>query len=109
VFTLGGFQALSGYTRDSLAGNYAGLGSLVYYRRLNQQSLLPTDLPVYAGASIEAGNVWLRRRDATLDDLIVAGSLFLGVDSPLGPVFLGAGVGERGQRALYLRIGQQFE
>ncbi len=109
VFTLGGFQALSGYTRDSLAGNYAGLGSLVYYRRLNQQSLLPTDLPVYVGASIEAGNVWLRRSDASLDDLIVAGSLFLGVDSPFGPVYLGAGLGEGRQRALYLRIGQQFE
>ncbi len=109
VSTLGGFQALSGRTSDSLAGNYAALLSLVYYRRMNQQSLLPTDLPVYAGASIEAGNAWLHRRDATLDDLILAGSIFLGIDSPLGPVFLGAGFSEGRQRALYLRIGQQLD
>ena len=76
---------------------------------MNQQSLLPTDLPVYAGASIEAGNAWLHRRDATLDDLILAGSIFLGIDSPLGPVFLGAGFSEGRQRALYLRIGQQLD
>ncbi len=109
VFTLGGFQSLSGYTRDSLAGNYLGLASLVWYRRLNQQSLLPTDLPVYAGASLEAGNAWLRRNDVALDELIFAGSVFLGIESPFGPVFLGAGIGEGHQRALYLQIGQQFE
>lgn len=107
--TLGGFQMLSGRTRDSLAGNYAVLGSLVYYQRLNRQSLLPTDLPVYAGASIETGNAWLQSHDVSFGDLILAGSLFLGVDSPLGPVFLGAGFSEGRQRALYLRIGQQFD
>jgi NTE family protein len=108
VFTLGGFLSLSGYTRDALAGNYLGLANLIYYRRLNQQSILPTDLPVYLGASLEAGNTWFFKDDARLDDLIYAGSLFLGVDSPLGPVFLGVGVGENSQRALYLQIGQVF-
>lgn len=106
---LGGFQSLSGYTRDSLAGNYLGFASLVWYHRLNRQSLLPTDLPVYAGASIEAGNTWLRRHTVAPDQLIFAGSVFLGIDSPIGPVFLGAGFGEDRQRALYLQIGQQFE
>ncbi len=109
VFTLGGFLSLSGYTRDSLAGNYLGLANLVYYRRLNQQSILPTDLPVYAGASIEAGNTWFYKEDVALDDLLYAGSLFLGVDSPLGPVYLGVGFGENDQRALYLQIGQVFD
>ncbi|MBK7520790.1 MAG: patatin-like phospholipase family protein [Gammaproteobacteria bacterium] len=109
VFSLGGFLSLSGYTRDSLAGNYLAAANLVFYRRLTEQSFLPIDFPVYAGASIETGNVWLRRNDVTADELLYAGSLFIGIDSPLGPVFLGAGFGEHDQRALYLQIGQVFD
>lgn len=109
VFSLGGFLSLSGYTRDSLAGNYLAAANLVFYRRLTEQSFLPIDFPVYAGASIETGNVWLRRNDVTADELLYAGSLFIGIDSPVGPVFLGAGFGENDQRALYLQIGQVFD
>ena len=109
VQTLGGFLSLSGYARDSLAGNYLGMANLVYYRRLNEQSLLPTDLPVYVGGSLEAGNVWFFKDDAGFDDLRYAASLFLGVDSPLGPIYLGVGLGEHDQRALYLQVGQLFD
>ncbi len=74
-----------------------------------QQSLLPVDFPVYFGASIEGANVWLDEEDADIGDLIYAGSLFLGVDSPLGPVYLGVGIAENDQRALYLQLGQIFD
>jgi NTE family protein len=67
------------------------------------------DFPVYVGASLEAGNVWRDRHDASFDDLIHAGSVFLGVDSPIGPVYLGVGVGENNQRAFYLQVGQLFQ
>ncbi|MFM7274453.1 MAG: patatin, partial [Gammaproteobacteria bacterium] len=109
LWTLGGFLALSGYVHDSLAGNYLGFAGITVYRRLTEQSLLPVDFPVYAGFSLEAGNTWMRRRDASMDDLIGAGSLFLGVDSPLGPIYLGVGLGENSQRALYLQVGQLLD
>lgn len=109
LWTLGGFLALSGYVHDSLAGNYLGFAGITVYRRLTEQSLLPVDFPVYAGFSLEAGNTWMRRRDASVDDLIGAGSLFLGVDSPLGPIYLGVGLGENSQRALYLQVGQLLD
>ncbi len=109
VYSLGGFLSLSGYTRDSLAGNYLAAANVVFYRRLNEQSFLPIDFPVYAGASIETGNVWLQRNAVDADDLLYAGSLFLGIDSPVGPVFLGVGMGENDQRALYLQIGRVFD
>ena len=109
AFTLGGFLALSGYTRDSLAGNYLGFAGLTYYRRLTEQSLLPVDMPVYAGASIEAGNTWIDESDASFDDLIYAGSLFLGVDSAVGPIYLGVGMAENSQYALFLKIGQLLD
>ena len=109
AYTLGGFLSLSGYTRDSLAGNYLGFAGLSYYRRLTGQSILPVDMPVYAGASLEAGNTWLYEDDVDVDDLIYAGSLFLGVDSPVGPVYLGVGMAENSQYALYLKIGQLLD
>jgi outer membrane translocation and assembly module TamA len=31
------------------------------------------------------------------------------VDSPIGPVYLGVGVGENNQRAFYLQVGQLFQ
>ena len=109
VYTLGGFLQLSGYTRDSLAGNFVGYGALLYYRRLTAQSILPVDFPVYAGASLEAGNTWFDKDEAGFGDLLNAGSLFLGVDSPIGPVYLGVGFGEGDQRALYLQIGRVID
>jgi NTE family protein len=109
LYTLGGFLQLSGYTRDSLAGNYRALLGTAVYRRLNRQSLLPFDVPVYLGASLEAGNVWLESNDVAADDLIYAGSLFIGADTPLGPLYLGVGVAENNEQALYLQLGQVFD
>ena len=106
TFSMGGFLQLSGYANNSLAGNYLGLAGLSVYRRLTEQSLLPIDMPVYAGASIEAGNTWVFRRDVDSSDLIYAGSVFLGVDSPLGPLYFGLGAAENNQYALYLKLGQ---
>ena len=106
AYSLGGFLALSGYTQGSLAGNYMGFAGLTYYRRLTDQSILPVNSPVYAGFSLEAGNTWLEEGDASVDDLLYAGSVYLGIDSPIGPVYLGVGAGENSQYALFLKIGQ---
>ena len=37
------------------------------------------------------------------------GSLFLGIDSRIGPVYLAYGLSEGGQRAIYLYIGSSIE
>jgi len=108
-YTLGGFLQLSGYTRESLAGNYRALLGATVYRRLNEQSILPFDVPVYLGASLESGNVWLESDDVAADDLIYAGSFFIGADTPLGPLYLSVGVAENDQQALYLTLGQVFD
>jgi NTE family protein len=38
----------------------------------------------------------------------MGGSVFLGAESPLGPVYLAAGFGEGGTRAFYLLLGRTF-
>ena len=60
------------------------------------------------GFSIEAGNVWQTRDDVDMGDLEMGGSLFLGADSPFGPIYLAAGLGENGEQAFYLLLGKTF-
>jgi len=101
---LGGFGRLSGLIPQQLAGQHYGLASMGYFRRLNEVKLAP----VYAGVTLEAGNVWQQQSDIDLDDLVYAGSLFLGVDTPIGPVFLAWGRANSGDSALYFYLGNPY-
>ena len=103
-FPLGGFLRLSGFERGEISGPHAGVARLVYYRRWGDTGGL-ADMPVYFGASIEAGNVWQSRSDISTDSLIINGSLFAGIDTYLGPMFLAAGIGEGGDSSFYLFLG----
>lgn len=104
---LGGFLELSGFGQDDLSGRYAVEALGAYYYRLNEQSLL-FDIPIYLGGSIEAGNVYENLSDLTFSSLIWAGSVFIGVDSPVGPVFLGFGYNDEREAAVYFSIGSFF-
>lgn len=101
---MGGFTNLSGFGERELFGEHSFLARAVYYQRLNDASRLFT-VPVYLGGSLEGGNVWLSRRDAGLNDLIGAASLFIGVDTIFGPVFLGYGAADTGDNTWYLNFG----
>ena len=105
VSPLGGFTNLSGYSERELLGDHVGLFRGVYYRRLGDAGKL-FSVPAYVGASVETGNVFLtRERLLDLDGLVLAGSLFVGVDSPFGPVFFGYGANDDGESSFYLNFG----
>ena len=106
-FSLGGFRNLSGFSPDQLSDRHAVFGQIVYYRRLTQRSLF-FDFPLYAGASIEAGNVFRELDDISVGRMIPAASVYIGADTALGPVFLGTGLAEGGNAAAYLFVGQSF-
>lgn len=103
-FPLGGFLRLSGLERGAISGPHAGVARLVYYRRSGDTGGI-LDVPVYLGGSIEAGNVWQSRSDISVKSLIVNGSVFAGLDTYLGPLFLGAGISENGESSFYLFLG----
>jgi NTE family protein len=66
-------------------------------------------VPLYLGGSIEAGQNWLPIEHPSVGDLDYAGSVFLGADTILGPVFLGYGRVSSGEGATFLRIGSVIE
>lgn len=104
-FQLGGFLRLSGLERGAVSGPHAGLAKLVYYRRVQRSNGEIFDMPLYFGGSLETGNVWQRRADINGNSLIVNGSLFAGIDTYFGLVFLGAGFSEQGESNFYLFLG----
>jgi NTE family protein len=106
-FQLGGFRRLSGYGLNTLAGPYMGFGSLTLLREVGR---LPSLIGggIFLGGSLEAGNTWAEGSDVKLSDALVAGSLFLGSETPLGPVYLAYGLSERGHNAFYFQIGLPF-
>jgi NTE family protein len=105
LFRLGGFQRLSGYERGAVSGPHAAVAKLLYYRRTGESAGGFFDAPVYVGASLEGGNAWQRRNDISLDSAELHGSVFVGMDSYIGPIFFAAGIGQGGRSNFYLFIG----
>lgn len=105
-FRAGGFFNLSGFVQDQLSGQQEVLLRTAYYRRLGNIQWLPA----YAGVSLEYGNVFEDRDDISLspEDSLLAGSVFLGLDTILGPVYLGYGHAEQGHDSVYLYLGRLF-
>ena len=108
LFTLGGFLELSGLPVDARAGTQYGLARAIFYRRVSRGGTGFFEFPAYLGVSVEAGNTWLTRDDVDWSRLETGGSVFLGAESPVGPVYLAAGLGEGGARAFYLLLGRTF-
>jgi NTE family protein len=105
-YSLGGLFNLSGLARDQISGPQFGIAQAIAYRRIGSGQEGLFDVPTYLGFSVELGNVWMRRSDASFDSALVNGSAFLGFDTFLGPVYLAAGFGEGGSRTLYLLLGR---
>lgn len=103
-YQLGGFLNLSGLSLNEISGQHLGLMTLVYQRRLSAGAFLST----YAGAAIQAGNVWEDKDDISSNNVIGSGTLFVGTDTPVGPVYVGFGLAEGGNNAGYLFLGQPF-
>jgi NTE family protein len=89
LFTLGGLFNLSGYQYNQLAGSSSALAALRYSYQLATVPLLLRGL--YAGASLELGNVWHRLDGTPTDGLLASGALFIAVDSAFGPMYLAWG------------------
>jgi NTE family protein len=101
--SLGGFLQLSGYSRGGLYDQNALLAELIYYRELAK---LPAALGggLYAGVSLEVGDVWSDLEDIDAAEAKYGGSAFLGAGTILGPLYLGVGAASGGEGAVYLQL-----
>ncbi|BAO43547.1 patatin-like phospholipase family protein [Thiolapillus brandeum] len=100
LFRLGGFLDLSGFHVNELTGQHMGHGLLGYMRRLDDGGLAP----LYLGATLEAGNTWQAAGDIG-NDWLLGGSMFLGLDTLLGPLYMGYALGEDDHGSLFMYFG----
>ncbi len=105
---LGGFLRLSGLQPNAIVGQNLALVRGVYYRRISEPRALSLDIPFYVGGSLELGSTWLAGESFDLDEQIYSGSLFFGMDTPLGPLYLAYGLSEAGEQSFNLFLGQAF-
>ena len=82
--------------------------NLIYRYRLDNEISATLDTPVYLGSTLEWGNVWQQRSDISSGDAILAGSIYLGIDTTFGPLYLGYGRSEGGTDGIYLFLGSPF-
>ncbi len=109
VQDLGGLFRMSGFQRYQLSGRYSLFGGLRYIYRVADNDFGALKMPLYLGGSLEQGGVWDKGADISLDSSFTAGSVYVGVESFLGPVFLGYGMAEGGNNMFYLQLGSTFE
>jgi len=107
-FPLGGFLRLSGLGSDAISGPTAALARAVYFRQLGATRAQREDFTWYAGASLEAGNVFADLSDLELGELRLASSAFLGLDTLIGPLYAGVGLTEGGSTSLFVVLGRVF-
>jgi NTE family protein len=104
LYRMGGFFDISGLNRNQLSGQHATRIGAAYYRRIGDLALFPA----FAGVSMELGNVWATREDISTHGAILGGSFWAGVDTPIGPVYIGYGRAEGGEDAFYVSLGRVF-
>jgi len=107
-FPLGGFLNLSGLRANSLLAPNFGIARILYYRQIGRGGPGYFDVPTYLGASLEAGNVWQTRSEASFGNTQKDASVFLGMDTLLGPLYIATGFDQHGNQAFYLFLGRTF-
>ena len=105
-FSLGGFLNLSGTPLGSVSGSQAVLFSGLAYYRVGE--LLPRAIGrnLYLGGSLEVGNAWQGKSDIRYGDVKKAASVFVGMETIIGPIYLAWGHTFGGSSSLYLFLGR---
>ena len=111
--TLGGFQRLSGYRENELIGTKIAFGRIKYQYRVLGNSSNIFNFPFYLGGTLEAGNVFNdltneKPQEIKLDNIEKSASLFIGMNSFLGPLYFAYGYHSNKVQSIYFYFGKSF-
>ena len=102
----GGIFDIAGYTQGSLAASNYAIGRATAYHRFAKGGTSLFPFGGYVGGTVEFAS--LRSNIEQIGDHpdIVAGSVFVGVDTPVIPLYLGFGLSDESEHAFYLALGR---
>lgn len=101
---LGGFLKMSGYASNQILGDEAFYGHLRTEKIIGRMPLgLNGDLRL--GFGLEAAKLEKNYTMSVGDDWLDSGVIYLGGETPFGPLYMGYGFTSRGDYNLYLQLG----
>lgn len=101
---LGGFLKMSGYATNQILGDDAFYGHVRAERIIGRMPLgLNGDLRL--GLGLEAAKLGTNYTMSVGDDWLDSGVVYLGGETPFGPLYLGYGFSTSGDYNLYLQLG----
>jgi NTE family protein len=103
LVTLGGFLRLSGYRTGELLGRGLRFARVIYNYRISQAGFLDG---TFVGVSTEIGRISDTDEGLTTVQRARGHAVYVAVDTPLGPLYLGYGRASSRNRTAYLLIGQ---
>jgi NTE family protein len=107
ILQLGGFRRLAAYPEFAIPTNEYGYASIEVFRRLTPSDTV-LSLPIYVGVLAEYADARFDFLSPGSSESFTSGGIYIGADTPFGPLFLGGAVGEDDTSALYFHIGQRF-
>ena len=79
------------------------------YRRVASPAVFAWEFPVYVGLFVEEGSAVDDEKDLfESDELLFSGGPFVGLDTPLGPLYLSYAYGEGGENQGYFYLGRSY-
>lgn len=105
-YNLGGFMDLSGFSQNSILAEQYGIARLIVLSQLSRLGTSLLGLDIYGGATIEVATIHNRVEGLVDDSFRPGGSLFLGSDTTLFPMYVGTGYAEGGEFAFYFAVGR---
>jgi NTE family protein len=100
-FRVGGMFSLPGYSENELAAQNAVLFNAGYMHAFKPLLSMPT----YIGINMLYGDLFENKDDIELSDMKLAGAVYLGMKSVVGPLYVGYGLAEGGSQRVYFNIG----
>lgn len=101
---LGGFLKMSGYASNQILGDEAFYSHVRAEKIIGRMPLgLNGDLRL--GIGIEAAKLETNYTMSVGDDWLDSGVIYLGGETPFGPLYLGYGFNSRGDYNMYLQLG----
>ena len=105
-YSLGGFFDISGFAQDSLTADEYWIGRAALYHRFEKGSSSILTFGGYYGGTFEYATLRSQLEQVGDNTGIVAGSVFIGADTPLLPVYLGFGLNNESNQSFYLAVGR---
>lgn len=101
---LGGFLNLSGFVRNQILAGDVRFGSIRGEKIIGKMPLGSSG-DIRVGLSLEAGEARQRFTETRLEGWQQSASIYLGGETPLGPLYFGYGQARGGPSSLYLFLG----